>query len=181
MARLASNKTPQTPAAIFFIAPPRHIVPCRLPSRGDMNSIRSITSVRFSVPPAFLKKRFFWRRRAPSSPDETRRIERWLATARVLLAISAIMSVLLDPTEILHSIWAAGLLAFYVALSFWILVLLRRRQQSTESFRLFVHAGDVVLPALISAFTRGQGNAFFLLFVFVLAEAAYRWGLWETV
>jgi len=28
---------------------------------------------------------------------------------------------------------------------------------------------------------RGQNNTFFLFFVFVLAAAAYRWGLWETV
>ena len=30
-------------------------------------------------------------------------------------------------------------------------------------------------------FTTGQSNPFFLFFVFVLAAAAYRWGLWETV
>jgi signal transduction histidine kinase len=44
-----------------------------------------------------------------------------------------------------------------------------------------VHLGDIVLPALISVFAAGQGTPFFLLFVFVLAAAAYRWGLWETV
>ena len=115
------------------------------------------------------------------SPGETRRIERLLATARVLLAISAIVAILLDPAEILPSIWASGFLAFYLAQSFLILVLLRRRQQSTESFRLLVHLGDIVLPALISVFAAGQGTPFFLLFVFVLAAAAYRWGLWETV
>ena len=91
------------------------------------------------------------------------------------------MAILLDPGEILHSVWATGLLAFYLAQSFWILVLLRRRQQSTASFRLLVHLGDVVWPALISVFAAGQGTPFFLLFVFVLAAAAYRWDLWETV
>jgi signal transduction histidine kinase len=30
-------------------------------------------------------------------------------------------------------------------------------------------------------FATGEGNPFFLFFVFVLAAAAYRWGLWETV
>ena len=114
-------------------------------------------------------------------PGETRRIERLLATARVLLALSAIVAILLDPDEILPSAWATGLLAFYLAQSFWMLVLLRRRQESTASFRLLVHLGDVVWPALISVFAAGQGTPFFLLFVFVLAAAAYRWGLWETV
>ncbi len=104
-----------------------------------------------------------------------------LATARVLLALSAIVAILLDPGEILHSVWATGFLAFYLAQSFWMLVLLRRRRESTASFRLLVHLGDVVWPALISAFATGQGTPFFLLFIFVLAAAAYRWGLWETV
>ena len=77
--------------------------------------------------------------------------------------------------------WSTGLLSFYLAQSFLVLILLRRRKQSTTSFRLLVHLGDVVWPALISAFAAGQGTPFFLLFVFVLAAAAYRWGLWETV
>ncbi len=133
------------------------------------------------LPQGFLRKRLFWRLRAPSGPDEIRRIERLLATARVLLAISAIVAVLLDPGEIRPSVWATGLLTFYLAQSFVVLVLLRRRQQSTASFRLLVHGGDILWPALISAFAAGQSNAFFLLFVFVLAEASYRWGLWETL
>ena len=54
-------------------------------------------------------------------------------------------------------------------------------KQSTPAFRSLVHAADLVWPALISAFATGTGNPFFLFFVFVLAAAAYRWGLWETV
>jgi len=38
-----------------------------------------------------------------------------------------------------------------------------------------------VWPALISVFATGTRNPFFLFFAFVLAAAAYRWGLWETV
>ena len=48
-------------------------------------------------------------------------------------------------------------------------------------FRLLVHAGDIVWPALISIFSEGSGTPFFLFFFFVLAAAAYRWGLWETL
>ncbi len=99
----------------------------------------------------------------------------------MLLALSAIVAILLDPSEILHSAWATGLLAFYLAQSFLTLVLLRRRNESTTSFRIFVHLGDIIWPALISAFAAGQGTPFFLLFIFVLAAASYRWGLWETV
>jgi len=114
-------------------------------------------------------------------PGEIRRIERWLATARVFLAISALVAIWMDPGEIRYSLWAFALLAFYIAQGVIIIIFLRRRQESTASFRLLVHSADVVWPTLILIFTTGQGNAFFLFFVFVLAAAAYRWGLWETV
>jgi signal transduction histidine kinase len=115
------------------------------------------------------------------SPGEVRRIERWLATARVFLATAALVTVWMDPAQIRYSLWAHGLLAFYLAQSVIIILLLRRRQQSTPAFRILVHAGDVIWPVLISVFATAQGNPFFLFFVFVMAAAAYRWGLWETV
>lgn len=122
-----------------------------------------------------------WRLRIPPDPGETRRIEQWLATARVILAISALVAIRMDPTELGHS-WAAyGLFVFYMANGSLIMMLLRRRQQSTAAFRLMVHAGDIVWPALISIFSEGPRTPFFLFFVFVLAAAAYRWGVWETL
>ena len=122
-----------------------------------------------------------WRLRIPPDPGETRRIERWLATARVFLATSALVAIRMDPTELGHS-WAAyGLFVFYLANGTGILMLLRRRQRSTAAFRLLVHAGDIVWPAVISIFAEGPRTPFFLFFVFVLAAAAYRWGLWETL
>ena len=128
-----------------------------------------------------LRHRFLWRQRAPIDPGEIRRTERWLATARVFLAISALVAVRMDPGEIGYSFWAYGLLAFYIAQGVVVILLLRRREQSTVSFRRLVHAADIVWPALISIFATGQANPFFLFFVFVLAAAAYRWGVWETV
>ena len=122
-----------------------------------------------------------WRLRIPPDPGETRRIERWLATARVFLAVSALVAIRMEPTQLGQS-WAAyGLFAFYLANSSGILMLLRRRQQSTAGFRVLVHAGDIVWPAVISIFAEGPRTPFFLFFVFVLAAAAYRWGLWETL
>jgi signal transduction histidine kinase len=122
-----------------------------------------------------------WRLRIPPDPGETRRIERWLATARVFLAVSTLVAIRMDPTELGHS-WAAyGLFVFYLANSILILMLLRRREQSTAGFRLLVHGGDIAWPALISIFAEGPRAPFFLFFFFVLAAAAYRWGLWETL
>jgi signal transduction histidine kinase len=114
-------------------------------------------------------------------PGEIRRIERWLATARVFLAISALVAIWMDPGEIRYSLWAYALLAFYIAQGMVIILFLKWRQESTPSFRLLVHSTDIIWPTLILIFITGQGNAFFLFFVFVLAAAAYRWGLWETV
>src|SRR5262249_52402626 len=127
-----------------------------------------------------LRPRSLWRDQVPLSPEEVRRTERWLATARVFLAISALIAVWMDPAEI-RSVWAYALLVVYIAQGTAIMLLLRWHQQSTPSFRLVVHGGDVVWPALISLFTTSQSNPFFLFFLFVLAAAAYRWGVWETV
>jgi signal transduction histidine kinase len=132
-----------------------------------------------SIP--FIRQRSLWRLRAPVSIDEVRRIERWLATARVFLAISAMVGILMDPGEIRPSRWAAGLLAFYISQGVVIIILLRRRQESTLAFRLLVHSADIAWPALISLFATGQSNPFFLFYVFVIVAAAYRWGLPETL
>src|SRR5258708_25521565 len=118
---------------------------------------------------------------APADPGETRRIERWLATARVFLAISALAAIYMDPTQLGHAPVAYGLLGFYLVHGVLVITLLRRRQQSTAAFRVLVHAADIVWPAFISVFAEGPRSPFFLFFFFVLAAAAYRWGLWETL
>jgi peptidoglycan/LPS O-acetylase OafA/YrhL len=85
------------------------------------------------------------RLRFPLDPSEIRRIERWLATARVSLAVAILLvAISVDPTDLRHS-WAAyGLFVFYMANGILILMLLRRRQQSTAAFRFVVHCGDIV-------------------------------------
>jgi signal transduction histidine kinase len=126
-------------------------------------------------------QRFLGRPQASADPSEVRRTERWLATARVFLAVSALVAIRMDPTELGHSRAAYGLFVFYLANGILVLMLLRRRQESTPSFRLMVHAADIVWPAFISLFAEGPRSPFFLFFVFVLTASAYRWGLWETL
>jgi signal transduction histidine kinase len=118
---------------------------------------------------------------APADPSEIRRIERWLATARVFLAASALAAVYMDPTQLGNSPAAYGLLGFYMGNSILVLMLVRRRKASTSRFRVLVHAGDIIWPAFISVFAEGPRSPFFLFFFFVLAASAYRWGLWETL
>jgi len=114
-------------------------------------------------------------------PNEVRRTERWLATARVFLAITALVAVWMDPDVVGYSPWAYWLVGLYVVHGVVVMMLLRFRRQSTPAFRGFVHAADIVWPALIVLFSSGQNNPFFLFFIFVLAAAAFRWGRWETL
>ena len=125
--------------------------------------------------------RLLGRPEAPTDPSEIRRTERWLATARVFLAVSALVAIYMDPTQLGRSNAAYGLFVFYLANSSLVLMLLRRRKASTASFRILVHVADIVWPAFISIFGEGPRSPFFLFFVFVLTAAAYRWGLWETL
>ena len=132
----------------------------------------------FSLDP----QHFLWRLRVPTAPAETRRIERVLATARVFLATSFLAAIYFDPTEPSRYVPPAYiLLAFYIIHSVVVMMLVKFRPQSTRGFRLFVHGAGIVWPALITIFTQGPNSPFFLFFIFVLLEAAYRWGLWETL
>lgn len=126
--------------------------------------------------------RGLWRFRAPLSAGEIRRTERWLATARVALTIAAEFALLMEPERgFVYPRWLHWLLIVYLAHAVVVLLLVRFRPQSTRAFRLVVHAIDIVWPVLISLFASAQHGPFFLFFVFVMAAAAYRWGLWETV
>ena len=137
-----------------------------------MNSLTTSLSLR----------RDWWRLRAPLSPGEIRRTERWLATARIALTIAAILAVWMRPKSgIVYSGWLYWLLTVYLAHGVVVMLLLRFRHESTRAFRLVVHSVDIFWPALIAMFTTAQGGPFFLFFVFVMTAAAYRWGLWETV
>ncbi len=126
--------------------------------------------------------RDLWRFRAPLSAGEIRRTERWLATARVALTIAAEFALWMEPArEFVYSRWLYWLLTVYLVHSVVVMLLVRLRPQSTKAFRLVVHAADILWPVLIAIFASAQRGQFFLFFVFVMAAAAYRWGLWETV
>lgn len=126
--------------------------------------------------------RDLWRFRAPLTAGEIRRTERWLATARVALTIAAEFALWMEPArEFVYSRWLYWLLTVYLVHSVVVMLLVRFRPQSTNAFRLVVHAADILWPVLIALFAPAQRGQFFLFFVFVMAAAAYRWGLWETV
>src|ERR1035441_9433435 len=126
--------------------------------------------------------RDLWRFRAPLSAGEIRSTERWLASARVALTIAAEFTLWMEPVRgLAYSRWLYWLLTGYLVNAVVVMLLVRFRPQSTKAFRLVVHAVDILWPVLISLFATAQRGPFFLFFVFVMAAAAYRWGLWETV
>src|SRR5277367_1477777 len=126
--------------------------------------------------------RDLWRFRAPLSAGEIRRTERWLASARVALTIVAVATLWMEPVRgFVYSPWLYWLLTVYFVHAVVVMLLVRFRPQSTRAFRLVVHALDILWPVLILTFAPAQEGPFFLFFVFVMAAAAYRWGLWETV
>jgi signal transduction histidine kinase len=129
-----------------------------------------------------LPYRRLWRFRAPLSAGEIRRTERWLATARVALTIAAELALWMEPVRgAVYSRWLYWLLTVYLVHAVVVMLLVRFRPKSTKAFRLVVHAADILWPVLIAMFAPAQRGQFFLFFVFVMAAAAYRWGLWETV
>jgi signal transduction histidine kinase len=132
--------------------------------------------------PWIIRNRDLWRFRAPLSADEIRRTERWLASARVALIIAALVTLVMEPgRQLPYSRWLYWLLTIYLVHAVVVLLLVRVRPRSTLAFRLVVHSADILWPVLISMFVPAQRGPFFLFFVFVMAAAAYRWGLWETV
>lgn len=132
----------------------------------------------FSIP----RYRDLWRFRAPLTAGEIRRTERWLATARVALTIATLITLWMEPGRgVVYSFWLYWLLTVYLVHAVVVMLLVRFRNRSTRAFRLVVHGADILWPVLISLFTTSERGPFFLFFVFVMAAAAYRWGLWETV
>src|SRR5207245_10492983 len=118
---------------------------------------------------------------APIIPGEVRRIERYLASARVFLAISALVAIWMDPSELGYSRWGFGILGLYIVHGIVVMLLLRFRKESTASFRLLVHASDIIWPVLVILFATGQGGPVFLFFVFLLVLCAYLAVLWGSV
>ena len=124
--------------------------------------------------------RFLIRLGAPVDLDERRRVERVLASARVLLACAGLLAIYLDPTEpSRYANVAYGVLISYVVYSVVVWGMLNRAEAAVPSFP-WIHLLDLTFPAVVTLFSEGPNSAFFLYFVFVLTAAAFRWGFLET-
>ena len=124
--------------------------------------------------------RFLRRLRPGFSRHEEHRVERALATARVIVALTSLVAVYIDPTDPAKYRHAAYLvLVGYTAWSAIVSAALRWRPANNAFVRV-IHAADVIWPSLLCIYSDGADSPFFTLYLFALLSAAFRWGLWET-
>ena len=120
------------------------------------------------------------RLRVPPVPGEAFRIERVIAAARLLLTLVTFIQLdrtLLFPREYIFQ--AEVFLITFAVYGLTAMTVLRTRQRTTRAFALTTHAIDLV--AAVAVFpVAAPPSPFFVLFLFVLASAAFRWGLRET-
>ena len=115
-------------------------------------------------------------------PGDAGRVERVLATARAFLAVSSLAAIWIDPTEpSRYAPLAYGLILAYAVYSLSIFAWVRMRRDFGVPFQITLQGVDVLWPAAIAIFTSPASSPFFILNAFVLLEAAYRWGLPETL
>ena len=109
-------------------------------------------------------------------------VERILAAARLLLAVSSVLAIYFEPIAP-RQYASVTLLLFvlYCGHSLALLVLLRARDEISDRFAILVHLGDLLWPTAISLVTNGVDSLFFFYFSFALLAAAFRWGMRATL
>ena len=118
----------------------------------------------------------------PRSSREIVKVERILAAARLLLALSSLLAIFFDPAEpARYASLTQVLLLLYCGHSAALLLMVSARTEISNRTAFLVHAGDLLWPAAIGAFTNGSDSPFFFYFSFALLAAAFRWGMRATL
>jgi signal transduction histidine kinase len=117
----------------------------------------------------------------PRSAGERHRIERLLALARALLAVSCLVAGWLGgvSTEAYPPLVLA-LLALYTGQSVAVAAALRYPLDEWKRLPRWLCAIDLAWASVLTLLTNGPASPFFILFLFVLVSAAFRWGFRET-
>jgi len=109
------------------------------------------------------------------------RPERLIAAGRVVLAVSSLFAVWLDPDEpIRHAAVAYGVLLAYVVYAATVATLLWRVEAVPRLWPLVTHAVDLVCFSLFIFFT-DPTSPFTVYFVFALLAATLRWQVRGTM
>ena len=112
-----------------------------------------------------------------SSPNPSQiRAERLIAISRVVVAVSTLLVVSLDPSQpAKYASTAYALLATYAAYALLVASLVWRSDAPLEGQGVIMHAFDLAAFSLIMYFTEGPTGPFFLYFVFLLLVGTLRW------
>ena len=110
------------------------------------------------------------------------RVENVLAVSRLLVALTSLAAWLLHlGGSIAHYRVGLILLLGYVVASLVLLVLLQVGGEPSRRFVASAQANDIGWPVLLCLFAELPNTAFFVLFLFALMAAAFRWGFVETM
>ncbi len=137
---------------------------------------------RFSSPPAILQRGVRLASTAPAlTIAERQHIERVLGAGRIALCAAALVSIASSPTG-RGSQPQLTLLLLCAYAAFGALALVAAAAHSTKVWPpTLTHAVDFAAAAGLTLVSVPSTNPYFLLFLFTLLAAAYRWGLRGTV
>lgn len=125
--------------------------------------------------------RYLTRLNVPTTEAERSRVETHLGALRVLLAVLALIAFSLDvpePPQFAHLVYV--LLAIWVVHSLAIFAWVSTHPVSNVFLR-YLHAGDILWPTLITAFSHGVSSPFVPMYSFALLSAGFRWGFPEAL
>jgi signal transduction histidine kinase len=109
-------------------------------------------------------------------------VEHVLALSRLCLALMSLAAWVFRLGDTANS-YALGLMLLlsYVATSLVFLLWLQFRPEPGPKFAVWAHVNDVAWPALLCYSVETPNTAYFILFLFAIIAAAFRWGFVETL
>lgn len=117
---------------------------------------------------------------SPNAPVE--RLERVLAVSRAFLTVTAVVAILIDPTEPVRlRALTYGILFGYASYSLVVWVLVHRATRLTPQHTYTLHGLDILWTAALTFVSRGPVGPFFMFFLFLVLASAYRWGFRATL
>ncbi len=126
--------------------------------------------------------RFLTRLRVPDLKQEDLRVERILGFSRLLLALTSLAAWCIYPAGVvIHYRVGLFLLLAYVIASLVLLMQLQMGGEPSPRFVLAAQINDVGWPVLLCLFAEAPNSVFFVLFLFAMIAAAFRWGFVETM
>jgi signal transduction histidine kinase len=110
------------------------------------------------------------------------RVERILGFSRLLLALTSLTAWCIYAAGfVVHYRAGLFLLLAYVIASLVLLMPLQIGREPSPKFVLAAQINDVGWPALLCLFAGTSNSVFFVLFLFAMIAAAFRWGFVETM